>query len=169
MGNGHAKIPLRERYTFIDFLYYTGLLAVPILTAFYAISNDSKGWLIFYIFLCIAAVAVIYRFYCSHCPHYTREGRTTRCMFFWGIPKLFKPQPGPLSLLDKALAFIASAVVFIFPLYWLFQQIGLLTIFVLSLVVFMSTVRRNECRRCIYFECPVNKAPENMKSHEDTA
>jgi len=163
------KQPLRERYTFIDFLYYTGLLAVPILTACYAIANDSKGWLIFYLVLCIAAVAVIYRFYCSHCPHYTREGRTTRCMFFWGIPKFFASHPGPLSFLDKTLAFIAPAAVFIFPLYWLFQHIGLLAIFLLSLLGFISTVRRNECRRCIYFECPVNKAPEDMKTHDDAA
>ena len=74
--------PLRERYTFIDYLYYTTLMAIPVFTAFYAISNHSMGWLIFYIVLCIAAVAVIYRFYFSRCPHYTREGRTTQCMFF---------------------------------------------------------------------------------------
>jgi hypothetical protein len=163
------KPPLRERYTFIDFLYYMTLLIVPVFTAFYAISNNSSGWLIFYILLCIAATAVIYRFYCSHCPHYTREGRTTQCMFFWGMPKFFKPRPGPLSLLDKTVAFMAPAILIIFPLYWLFQQIGLLIIFGLSLIAFLSTVRRNECRRCIYFDCPANKAPEEMKSHENAA
>ena len=163
------KPPLRERYTFIDYLYYTTLMAIPVFTAFYAISNHSIGWLIFYIVLCIAAVAVIYRFYCSHCPHYTREGRTTQCIFFWGIPKFFKPRPGPLDLLDKTVAFIAPTILVIFPLYWLFQQLGLLVIFTLSLTVFLSTVRRNECRRCIYFDCPVNKVPEDMKYHGDAS
>jgi len=163
------KPPLRERYTFIDFLYYITLLTVPIFTAFYAISNNSIGGLIFYIILCIAATAVIYRFYCSHCPHYTREGRTTRCIFFWGLPKFFKPRSGPLSLLDKTVAFITPAILIIFPLYWLFQQIGLLIIFILSLIAFLSTVRRNECPRCIYVDCPVNKVPEELKSHENAA
>ena len=163
------KPPLRERYTFIDYLYYTTLMAIPVFTAFYAISNHSMGWLIFYIVLCIAAVAVIYRFYCSHCPHYTREGRTTQCMFFWGIPKFFKPRPGPLDLLDKTVALIAPTILVIFPLYWLFQQLGLLVIFTLSLTAFLSTLRRNECRRCIYFDCPVNKAPEDMKYHGDAS
>jgi hypothetical protein len=165
----HKQPPLRERYTFIDFLYYTSLLAVPVFTAFYAISRDSTWWLIFYIFLCIGATAVIYRFYCSHCPHYTREERTTRCMFFWGLPKFFKPHPGPLSFLDKTLACISPAAVFIFPLYWLFQHMGLLIIFAFSLVAFIATVRRNECRRCIYFNCPANTVPEDLKSHDDAA
>jgi len=163
------KLPLRERYTFIDYLYYMTLVAVPAFTAFHAIANYSIVWLIFYLVLCIAAGVVIIRFYCTHCPHYTRGGRTTRCMFMWGMPKFFESRPGPLSLLDKTIAIIAPIILIIFPLYWLFQQIGLLTIFVLSLVVFMSTVRRNECRRCIYFECPVNKVPEDMKSHDDAA
>jgi len=163
------KPPLRQRYTFIDFLYYTTLLVVPFFTAFYAISIQSIGWLVFYLVLCLAAIAVIYRFYCSHCPHYTREGRTTQCMFFWGIPKFFKPRPGPLGFLDKALTFIAPALLIVFPLYWLFQKPGLLIIFILSLIAFLATVRRNECRKCIYFECPVNKAPEELKSHDHAA
>jgi len=160
---------LRERYTFIDFLYYVTLLAVPAFTACYAIANHSMAWLKFYLVLCIAAGVVILRFYCTHCPHYTRENRTIQCMFMWGMPKLFASHPGPLSLLDKAVALIVPTILTIFPLYWLFQKPGLLVIFILSLIVFLSTVRKNECRRCIYFDCPVNKAPEDMKSHDDTA
>lgn len=162
------KQPLRNRYTFIDFLYYTTLLAVPAFTAFYAISIQSAGWLIFFIALCIAAALVIVRFYCSHCPHYTREGRTTRCMFMWGIPKFFAPRPVPLNLLDKAVALLVPTILVVFPLYWLLLQPGLMVIFILSLSVFLSTVRKNECRRCIYFDCPVNNVPEDMKFH-DTA
>ena len=163
------KTSLRERYTFIDFLYYMTLLAIPIFTAFYAISIRSNSWLVFYILLCIAAVAVIYRYYCSHCPHYTREGRTTQCMFFWGMPKFFSRRPKPLGPLDKSLALIAPTIVFIFPLYWLLDRLGLLVIFILSLLAFLTTVRRIECRQCIYFNCPVNNAPEDMKSHDDVA
>jgi hypothetical protein len=160
---------LRERYTFIDFLYYTTLLAVPLFTALYAAWKRSTGWMIFYIVLCAAAVAVIYRFYCTHCPHYTREGRTTRCMFFWGMPKFFRSRPGPLRLLDKTVAVVMPIILVIFPLYWLSRQLGLMIIFILSLIAFFSTVRRNECRRCIYVDCPVNKTPEDMKSHDDVA
>jgi len=144
-------------------------LAVPAFTAFYAISIQSNGWLIFYIVLCIAAGIALLRFYCTHCPHYTRESRIIRCMFMWGIPKYFESRPGPLSLLDKIVALIALILLVVFPLYWLLQQPGLMVIFILSLIVFLSTVRKNECRRCIFFDCPVNKAPEDLKSHDDAA
>jgi hypothetical protein len=161
--------PLRERYTFIDFLYYMTLVAVPAFTACYAIAKHSMVWLIFYLVLCIAAGIVLLRFYCTHCPHYTRESQTIRCMFMWGIPKYFVPRPGPLSLGEKAVALIAPTILVVFPLSWLLQQPGLMVIFILSLVALLSTVRKNECRRCIYFDCPVNKAPEELKSHDDAA
>ena len=160
------RVPLRERYTFVDFLYYMTLLAVPAFTAFYAIANYSVAWLIFYVVLCLAAGIVILRFYCTHCPHYTRESRTIRCMFMWGIPKLFASRPGPLRLLDKAVALLVPSILVVFPLFWLLQQPGLMLIYILSLIAFLSTVRKHECRRCIYFDCPVNKAPEDMKSHD---
>jgi hypothetical protein len=145
------------------------LLAVPSFTAFHAIANYSMAWLLFYLVLCIAAGVVILRFYCTHCPHYTREGRTIRCIFMWGIPKYFAARPGPLRLRNKAVALIVPILLVVFPLYWLLQQPGLMVIFILSLVVFLSTVRKNECRRCIYFDCPVNKVPEDLKSHDDAA
>jgi len=160
---------LRERYRFIDFLYYITLCAVPFLTACYAIYKHALGWMLVYLVLCIAGVTIIYRYYCSHCPHYTREGRTTHCMFFWGMPKFFKPRPEPLGFLDKTLALLSSFILGAFPLYWLFQEPGLLVIAVLSLIAFLTSVRRNECSRCIYFECPVNKTPEELKSNEDIA
>jgi hypothetical protein len=158
---------LRKRYTFSDFLYYTALAAVPFFTAFYAIFKQSTIWLALYILLCLLSITLIYRYYCTHCPHYTGEGKFTKCMFFPGMPKFFHPRPGPLGFLDKGIAFIASAIMIIFPLYWLFQQPGLLVIFLLSLIVFLVTIRRNECNRCIYFDCPVNKVAEDLKSDGD--
>ena len=158
---------LRERYSFSDYLYYSTLGAVPLFSAFYAVFNHSGAWLSVYILICLLAVSVVYRHYCSHCPHYTREGRLTRCIFFWGVPKVFERRPGPLTVADKALALGAFAAVILFPLYWLFQQVGLLAIFVMSLAVFFATIRRNECRRCIYFDCPVNRVPPEVKTGEE--
>jgi hypothetical protein len=160
---------LRKRYSFSDFLYYTAFAAVPFFTAFYAIFNRSTGWFVFYFLLCLFSATLLYRYYCTHCPHYTREGRLTKCMFFPGMPKFFQPRPGPLGFLDKTIVFIASAVVIILPLFWLFQQPGLLIIFILSLSVFWVTIRRNECVRCIYFDCPVNKVAQDLKPGEDVS
>jgi hypothetical protein len=159
---------LRQRYAFSDFLYYTALAAVPFFSAFYAIYIRSIAWLVLYMLLCLLSITLLYRYYCTHCPHYARKGKLTKCMFFWGMPKFFQRRTGPLRFLDKGLAFIAAAVTIVFPLYWLFQQPGLLVIFLLSLIVFLVTIRRNECRRCLYFGCPANKAAKTLQPNEDT-
>ena len=156
---------LRERYGFKDFLFYTCLLAVPIFTAILAIFRHSVGWGILYILLAGVLTGCILKFYCAHCPHYTRDEKRLNCMFFWGFPKLFNPRPGPLGPMDTLIAFGAPAVLLIFPLYWLFQEPGLLILYLLSLAGFGASVYRNECHRCIYDECPINKVPQS-KAHE---
>ena len=160
----HTGEQLRTRYRFVDFLFYTALFAVPLVTALVAISKDSVGWLVTYLIVCLAMVAVILKFFCTHCPHYTRGDRTLKCVFFWGLPKFFAGRPGTLDWRGKAAAFIAPAVVGLFPVYWLLEQPGLLVIFVLSAAVAMAGLRRMECDRCIYFECPANQVPKALKT-----
>jgi hypothetical protein len=85
-------------------------------------------------------------------------------MFFWNIPKFFTPKPKPLNSMDKLLVFAATVAILLFPLPWLFEEPGLLIVFLLSLAGFAASVRRNECHRCIYFECPMNQASENARA-----
>ena len=84
--------------------------------------------------------------------------------FFWNLPKFFNPRPGALNVVDKFVAFGAPAVLLLFPLCWLFKEPGLLIVYILSLSGFGASIYRNECKRCIYFECPVNKVPEVAKN-----
>lgn len=158
------KPQLKTHHTFFDFLYWNLVVAVPLITACIAILKNSFVWFIFYIIVCIFLVILIYRFYCTHCPHYIQGADTTKCMFFWKIPKYFKPRPGPLNIFDKAVSLIAPAILILFPLYWLYMQLDLLLIYLLSLAVLGATIRRYECGRCIYFHCPVNCVPEGIKS-----
>jgi hypothetical protein len=160
---------LKQSYTFTDFLFYACLLAVPLLTAILAIGRSKPGWAILYVLLALAMSLLMLKFYCTRCPHYTREGESLNCIFFWKLPKFFKPRPGPLDLLDKLILFAALAAVVLFPLPWLFKEPGLLIIFLLSVAGFAASVRRNECARCIYFECPVNLVSEQERSqYQDT-
>ena len=154
---------LRTRYRFRDFLRYTCLLAVPILTAILAIFRHSRFWTVAYVVIAAIMTILILRHYCTHCPHYTRDDGPLKCIFFWGLPKVFSPRPGPLTMMDKAVAFGAPSVLMMFPLYWLFKEPGLLVIYVLSLTGFGLTIYHNECNRCIYYECPVNRVPEGIK------
>jgi hypothetical protein len=58
---------------------------------------------------------------------------------------------------------MAPFVMIVLPLYWLIFQLDLLVIYLLSLGVLFSTIRRNECGRCIHFHCPVNCVPEDQR------
>jgi len=158
---------LKNRHRFVDFLYWYLVISVPFITACAAILEHSASWFIIYIIAGFGGVITIYKFYCTHCPHYTRNTGTTKCMFFWGAPKFFKLNPGPLSLLEKAVVFLTVAVIVMLPVYWLIQQPALMVVYILSLAVFAITVRRNECGRCIYFNCPANAVPENIRKNSE--
>lgn len=155
---------LKKEYTFMDFLLYVCLLAVPVITAILAIGRNSLGGVTLYVILCIGMSVLLLKFYCTRCPHYTRQGQRLKCIFFWNFPKLFDPRPGPLNMTDKLVLYLAPAVILLFPLPWLLREPGLLIVFLLSIMGFAGSVRRNECPRCIYFECPMNQAPESAKT-----
>ena len=154
---------LRFHYSFSDFLYYTALLLVPVVTAMTAILETSYAGAVIFLLVAACSATLILRFFCTHCPHYTKNEKRLHCMFFWGMPKIFKQRPDRLSTMDKFLSITGTALLLLYPVYWLLQNPGLLIIYLLSLIVFSASVRRNECPRCIYTECPVNIAPNAPK------
>ena len=153
---------LKTRHKFLDFLYWNLVVSVPFITACIAIAGSSTVWLVCYIMACIILIIVIYRFFCTHCPHYLQGTKTTKCMFFWGVPKFFKEKSDPLSLFDKAVALFTPIVIILLPVYWLLLQPGLLVIYFLSVIVLCTTLRRYECRRCIYSQCPANCVKKDL-------
>ena len=160
----HFQNELKTHYRFSDFLFYICLLSVPFVTALSAIFKNSAWWTIAFIGLAVCTTVLILRFYCTRCPHYTRVGKSLKCIFFWGLPKFFNIRPGKLDVVDKVITFSATAVLLIFPLYWLLMEPGLLIVYILSLIGFAAAIYRNECERCIYFECPANKVPEALNN-----
>ena len=159
----HIETPLKTQHTFVDFLYWNLVVSVPFITACVAIIEESIAWLIVYIIACISMVMVIYRFYCIHCPHYYQSGKTLKCMFFWGMPKIFKAKSGSLSPLEKTVSVMTLLAIITLPIYWLLLRPGLLVIYLLSIGVLGLTLRRYECKRCVYFQCPSNCVPEELK------
>ena len=108
----------------------------------------------------LAGLLTLCRFFCSHCPHYGRNGKTVKCLFLWGLPKFFQPRRGPLGWRAKGLALLAAVVMVLFPLYWLLDQPGQLLVYAVALTAVGMTLRRYECSRCIYHDCPANRAPD---------
>ena len=155
------KTLLKEYYRFSDFLYYVALLAIPIITAIVAISDKSMAGAVIFILLAVVSIPVMLRFFCTHCPHYCRDEKSLKCIFFWGLPKFFKQRPGSLSMTEKLLSIAGPTLVLLYPVYWVLQEPGLFIIYLLSVIVFVASVRRNECPRCIYTDCPANITARN--------
>ena len=159
----HPETPLKTRHTFLDFLYWNLVVSVPLIAACIAIVEKSIVWLIIYIIACVALAMVICRFYCTHCPHYHQNSKTLKCMFFWWVPKFFKEETGPLSPLEKTVSVITLLIIIMLPIYWLLQRPELLIIYFISTGVLGLTLRRYECHRCVYFQCPSNCVPEKIE------
>jgi hypothetical protein len=147
---------VKEQHSLRDYLYWNLMLAVPLLSGAAAVFRQTPLGLAAYLLVAAGAVAVVYRHFCSHCPHYTRARGRVKCLFFWGMPKIFPERTGPMSAVDKALTGLATAVCVAFPLPWLVKDTALLLIYTLSAAALVLTLRRSECHRCAYRDCPAN-------------
>ncbi|MBN2489037.1 MAG: hypothetical protein JXA98_08420 [Methanosarcinaceae archaeon] len=155
---------LKTHHRPVDCLYWNFLWLIPLTVACLAIAKYSMHWMVVYVILIFLHFFVLeYRFFCSHCPHYCREGRTTNCMLLYRYPKYFKPRPYPLSKFDIIITSIGFLVIIAYPLYWLIREPFYLGVYFAGLAVFLFTVRRYECPRCIYFSCPFNSVPEEQR------
>jgi hypothetical protein len=157
------KTLLKYRYSFSDFLFYIALLAIPVITAIVAILDKSIAGTVIFFLILMASIPIILRFFCTHCPHYCRDEKTLKCIFFWGLPKFFKQRPGSLSFTEKLISIAGPTMVLLYPVYWILQEPGLFIIYLLSVITLFASVRRNECPRCIYTECPVNISAQHTE------
>ncbi len=152
---------LKRSHSFLDFIYWILFAFIPIFTACLAIFRHSIFWMIIYlVVLCADFAIIVYRFFCTHCPHYINNPDTTKCMFIWGLPKYFKERPGPLSNFERFMSLLGFAIAIIPPVYWLVGEIPLLIIYIVSWCLIITTIKRCECSRCIHFHCPSNTVPQ---------
>ncbi|MFW6052795.1 MAG: hypothetical protein ACOC8I_02680 [Desulfosalsimonas sp.] len=156
---------LKKTYTFADYISWTLLTLIPVLTAIYGISRASLLWtLIYLIVMAICFAGIIYRFFCTHCPHYKNTGQSTKCIFLWKVPAYFAPRPGPLNFFDKFMVSAGFIIAVAFPVYWLLASPLLLIIYALSWAVLFIFLYRYECIRCIHKDCPMNRVTESPGS-----
>ena len=102
---------------------------------------------------------------CRHCPHYAEEGFTLKCHANWGLPKIPKFNPKPLTRLEQAawLVYVALFALWYIPFFVAGQQWLLLGL--TSWAVFAAgwSLQRNQCTRCYNLSCPVNRVPPNVR------
>jgi len=102
---------------------------------------------------------------CRHCPHYAEEGSTLRCHANWGLPKLPKYDPRPLSKGERMawLAYVAVLMLYGLPFLAASGQWLLLAIHAWALFTAAWTIQRTQCTRCYVLTCPVNRMPEEVR------
>jgi membrane protease YdiL (CAAX protease family) len=102
------------------------------------------------------------RILCSHCPHYATEGRTLRCHANYGLYKLWKFNPAPMSRSEQAQMVVGVIIMIGFPfpfLVWA-QQWFMLNIALFGAIILGTILFGWLCLRCINFSCPFNRVPK---------
>jgi hypothetical protein len=155
---------LRVKHEFKDFLYWNFVTLTILFSAGLAIGISSTGWLLAYIFIAFFHFGILeQRFFCTHCPYFVRGEKSLRCMMNWGWPRYFKPRHGPPGKFDLAITSLGFIILILFPLPWLLKVPFLLGAYLVSILIFLLTIWRYECGRCIYFGCPFNRVPVEVR------
>ncbi|MDY0129025.1 MAG: hypothetical protein RBR63_02380 [Methanosarcina vacuolata] len=165
VSDSNRCVSLKIKHEFKDFLYWYFVTLVLLFSAGLAIGIYSTGWVLAYLFLVFFHFYVLeQRFFCTHCPYYAMSEKKVRCMMNWGWPKHFRPRPYPPGKFDLAVTSLGFMAVIIFPLPWLLKEPFLLGAYLVSISIFLLTIWRYECCRCIYFGCPFNRVSAEVKN-----
>lgn len=115
-------------------------------------------WLLYAVFFFFVWEA---RVLCRHCPYWAEAGRILHCHANFGVLKIWKYHPGPMTRSEKW-QFILGASLFLafpFPLLLLGREYLLALIGLSTVVSGIYLLRRNICTRCVNFSCPLNAVP----------
>ncbi len=102
------------------------------------------------------------RILCSHCPHYGSEGRILRCHANYGLYKLWKYNPTPMSRSEQIQMIIGVSFMIglPFPFLVLSQSWFFLIFALFGAIVFAVILFGWLCLRCVNFSCPFNRVPK---------
>lgn len=102
---------------------------------------------------------------CRHCPHYGEKGFLLRCHANWGLPKVPKFDPRPLTRAEQIVWLLYAGVLALWyvPFFVVSGQWLLLLIISVALVAAVWTVWRTQCNRCYNLSCPMNRVPADVR------
>jgi hypothetical protein len=118
-------------------------------------------WLVYSLFFFFVWEAGVL---CRHCPYWGEEGTILQCHANYGVIKIWKYQPGPMSTMEK-IQFVAGALLwmgFPFPFLLLGQEYLIALIGASTVISGAFMLRRHVCSRCINFSCPMNMVPKPL-------
>ncbi len=118
-------------------------------------------WLAYSLFFFLVWEAFVL---CRHCPFWAEPKRVLRCHANYGVIKIWKFQPGPMSKSEK-IQFVIGALLWVgfpFPFMLLGQEYLLAAVGACAAVSGIFTLRISVCTRCVNFSCPMNAVPETL-------
>ena len=121
------------------------------------------GWILFILlFFGIIEIRVL----CSHCPHYAEPGNHLQCWANYGSPRLWKYQPGPMSMLEQMILIVGLIGIFIFPDFLLLinRHWGILLLHLISIAAAFSYMQGSMCNKCINLTCPLNRTSDQVRT-----
>lgn len=101
---------------------------------------------------------------CRHCPFWAEPGRILHCHANYGVFKIWKHSPNPMSRSER-FQFIIGALIWIsfpFPLLILGHEYLLAFVGLCAAVSAVFLLRNTICDRCVNFSCPLNKVPKSL-------
>lgn len=144
------------------------VLALPWFVPFFAGMIIGRFWLGLAVWLTLAILFFGYveaLVLCRHCPAYAEPGFFLRCHANWGLPKIPKFDPRPLTRIEKTVFVLYGAVLFLYnvPFFFVSHQWLLLAWSTLALLTAAWTVSRTQCTRCYHVSCPFNRLPPEAR------
>ena len=136
--------------------FFSGNINLPLLIVF------SVGY--------IGYLIVFFQFWenkilCSHCPYYAfEEDKCVKCYANYGIHKVWKYNPAPMSNSEKIQFLISITLFAIFPPI-LFIITELYLFFLISLVlslIWLISMHFLSCSKCPNFSCPLNNVSKEI-------
>lgn len=120
------------------------------------------------------------RFLCSHCPFYAEKGFILHCNTLYGLPKLWKYRPGPITKTEKVIQIISGGFVDMFPIVAFIYGIiimftgsatsterialiGITIILILLMIQLNKLIQSEVCPKCPNFSCAMNKVPKSLR------
>lgn len=103
---------------------------------------------------------------CSHCPYWVEPSRVLHCNANYGVIKLVRYKPQPMSRSEQVQFILGALILALFPVVLLAiaRQYLLTGICFVSAVNFGYLLHRNICVKCVNFSCPLNHVPEKYKT-----
>jgi hypothetical protein len=153
-------------FSFKDLLHFLLLATPSFLLGGAGILHAGGWWLLPWLLVIVSYFGFIeIRVMCSHCPHYAEEGKSLQCWANYGSPKIWKHRPGPMNIWEKVIFFSGLIFIWGFPLYFLVMgiQLFLLTVYLLTAVGFLLTLRQCFCSHCMNFACPLNTVKDEHR------